>query len=97
MKSSRRSAIDIQGRRGRLSAASLLSPVAWRLVKNGRASQAKILAKNKGADAKLTTLRCFHTLHSKCWAEWAKHTDAAGQSQRRICPECKENVDVDAF
>jgi len=54
-------------------------------------------AVNKGADAKLTTLRCFHTLHSKCWAEWAKHTDAAGQSQRRICPECKENVDVDAF
>ena len=54
-------------------------------------------AVNKGADAKLTTLRCFHTLHSKCWAEWAMHTDAAGQSQRRICPECKENVDVDAF
>ena len=54
-------------------------------------------AVNKGADAKLTTLRCFHTLHSKCWAEWAKHTDTAGQSQRRICPECKENVDVDAF
>ena len=44
---------------------------------------------DRGREGRLIVLRCFHCLHHKCWMEWSKHSCS--------CPECKENVEADAF